>query len=96
MSPKEPHPTPVPIPDGVSVKCQNCGKVNKVSFAQTLTGFTCSDCGQKVDGVKPQESTPGSQPVKEVLCPQCGSAVEILPQKKEGKFFRCKTCGLEF
>jgi len=96
MSPKEPGPTPVPIPTDIPVKCPNCGTVNKVSLSQSLSSFTCSGCGQKVNGIQPQEFTPGSQPVKKIVCPQCGSDVEILPQKKEGKLFRCKTCGFEF
>lgn len=95
MPPKEPGPTPVTVPKA-SVKCPNCGTVNKVSFSQSLSGFTCSGCGQRVDGIKPVESTPGSQPINEIVCPQCGGSVEILPQKKDGKLFRCKTCGKEF
>ena len=58
MSPREPGPTPVPIPKDIPIKCPNCSTVTKVDLQKALLGFICPGCGQKVGGINPEKDTP--------------------------------------
>ena len=102
MSPKEPVPNPIiQRPQNYhTVTCPHCGTKNKVTEYETLNGFRCSGCGEKVDGIGGRKPGPDSPypVIEEIVCPQCrsGGNLELLPKNEEGKRFRCKTCQIEF